>query len=71
PIYTAVAWLPNDRASRYAFDQLSGEVHASARTVMIEDSRFVRSAVNDRLRAAFGGVGAAAMPVVAYADGGP
>ncbi|WP_163540449.1 hypothetical protein, partial [Klebsiella pneumoniae] len=20
PIYTAVAWLPNDRASRYAFD---------------------------------------------------
>jgi len=70
PVYNAVLNLSAPQA-RYAFDQLSGEAHASARTVMIEDSRFVRSAVNDRLRAAFGGVGAAAMPVMAYADGGP
>ncbi|WP_164133698.1 hypothetical protein, partial [Stenotrophomonas maltophilia] len=68
-VYNAVLNLSAPQA-QYAFAQLSGEVHASARTVMIEDSRFVRSAVNDRLRAAFGGVGAAAMPVMAYADGG-
>jgi outer membrane autotransporter protein len=71
PVANAVAALTTDARARYAFDQLSGEIHASARTVMIEDSRFLRGAVNDRLRAAFGGVGAAAMPVMAYADGGP
>jgi len=36
--------------ARYAFDQLSGEVHASARSVLIEDSRFLREAALDRLR---------------------
>ena len=70
PLINAVAQL--DMAStRSAFDQLSGEVHASAKTVMIEDSRFLRNAVNDRLRAAFDGVGAPTMPVMAYGDGGP
>ena len=58
PVYTAVLDLTAPQA-RYAFDQLSGEVHASLPTVMIEDSGFVRSAVNDRLRAASGGMGAA------------
>jgi len=43
--------LTMDAASaRYAFDQLSGEVHASARSVLIEDSRFLREAALDRLR---------------------
>jgi len=69
-VYNAVLNLSAPQA-QYAFDRLSGEVHASARTVMIEDSRFLRGAVNDRLRAAFSGVGAATMPVMAYADGGP
>ncbi len=70
---SAVASLSSDAAAQYAFDQLSGEVHASARTVMIEDSRFLRSAVNDRLRAAFGGVGASggkAHAATADKDGG-
>lgn len=68
---TAVAALATDAAARDAFDRLSGEIHASAKTAMIEDSRFVRNAVNERLRAAFDGVGATPMPVMAYGSDGP
>ncbi|MGY1488040.1 autotransporter domain-containing protein [Methylobacillus pratensis] len=42
-----------------AMDQLSGEIHASARNTLIEDSRFVRNAAIDRTRQAFGAVAAA------------
>ncbi|WP_180375657.1 autotransporter domain-containing protein [Mesorhizobium sp. 8] len=55
---------------RAALSQLSGEIHASARTVLVEDSRFLRDAVNERIRAAFAGVGAAASPVLAYGETG-
>ena len=71
PAVNAVAALATDAQARHAFDQLSGEIHASAKTAMIEDSRFIRTAVNDRLRGAFGGVGMVTMPVMAYADGSP
>ncbi|WP_441240922.1 autotransporter outer membrane beta-barrel domain-containing protein [Tardiphaga sp. 768_D3_N2_1] len=57
--------------ARRAFDQISGEAHASAKGVMIEDSRFLREAAIDRLRAAFDGVGAAAAPVTTYVNGRP
>lgn len=40
-----------------ALDLLSGEVHASAHTALLEDSRFPREAAMDRLRSARGGVG--------------
>lgn len=56
-IYNGILSQTADGA-RHALDQLSGEVHASAKTALIEDSRFLREAVNDRLRAAFGDVGA-------------
>ncbi|KRE07143.1 hypothetical protein ASE63_23135 [Bosea sp. Root381] len=68
-VHDAVLNLSAEQA-RSAFDQLSGELHASAKTVLIEDSRFVRNAVNDRLRGAFDGVGASG-PVVTYQDGVP
>ena len=35
-----------------AFDSLSGEIHASTASVLIEDSRYIRDAVNDRMRQA-------------------
>jgi outer membrane autotransporter protein len=70
PLASAVAGLDVPSA-RAAFDQLSGEVHASARGVMIEDSRFVREAALDRLRAAFDAIGAARAPVTVYAADGP
>jgi fibronectin-binding autotransporter adhesin len=70
PLHDAVVYGTADQA-RFAFDALSGEIHASARTVLIEDSHFVREAVTDRLRSAFDGVAAAPVPVMAYAEGGP
>ncbi|MDH7795539.1 MULTISPECIES: autotransporter domain-containing protein [unclassified Beijerinckia] len=70
PIYNAILNLSAPQA-RFAFDQLSGEVHASAKTVIVEDSRFLRDASIDRLRSAFDGVGATPMPVMSYAPGGP
>ncbi|MER0237166.1 autotransporter domain-containing protein [Fulvimarina sp. MAC8] len=49
--------MPDDATARAAFDQSSGEIHASAMTVLIEDGRFVREATGDHIRGAFGGVG--------------
>ncbi|WP_228866739.1 autotransporter outer membrane beta-barrel domain-containing protein [Roseibium aggregatum] len=37
--------------ARAAFDDLSGEIHASLSTVVIEDARFLRNAAYDRSRA--------------------
>ncbi|OQM76537.1 autotransporter outer membrane beta-barrel domain-containing protein [Manganibacter manganicus] len=71
PVWDAIALLPSASAAPAAFDAISGEVHASAASVLIEDSRFVREAVDARLLAAFAGVGAKAMPVLAYGDDGP
>ncbi|MDQ0251333.1 outer membrane autotransporter protein [Sphingomonas kyeonggiensis] len=48
-VFAAAVNLSAEQA-RAAFDQLSGEIHASARTALIEDSRFLRDAVTDRLR---------------------
>lgn len=41
-----------------AFGKLSGEIYASARTALVEDSRFVREAGLDRLNQAQGGAAA-------------
>ncbi|MDH6233181.1 fibronectin-binding autotransporter adhesin [Mesorhizobium soli] len=70
PLVAAMAQLDVSSA-RSNFDQLSGEVHASAKTALIEDSRFVRDAAIDRLRAAFDAVGAMETPAMSYASGGP
>ena len=37
------------------FDQLSGELHASAKTPLLQDSRYLRDAMSDRLREAADG----------------
>ena len=63
PLYDAVLALPTDVAARDAFDRLSGEIHASAKTALIEDSGFLREAAIGRLRSAFGAVAAASAPV--------
>nr|WP_260855649.1 autotransporter outer membrane beta-barrel domain-containing protein [Mesorhizobium amorphae] len=64
-LYNTLLVLSADEA-RAAFDSLSGEVHASTVTGLIEDSRFVRDAVNDRLRSAFETVGG--LPLMGYGD---
>ncbi len=60
----------NAAQARATFDSLSGEVHASAKTALIEDAAHIRNAANDRIRAAFEGVGAAPVPVLAYGPEG-
>lgn len=52
-----------------SFDALSGEIHASVKSALIEDSRFIRHAANDRVRAAFGHAGASVGPALAYGSG--
>src|SRR5690606_4166009 len=50
-LWDAIAQLTDEADARAAFDALSGEVHASLGTGLVEDSRFMRDAVNGRLRA--------------------
>ncbi len=70
-VYDVIVQLANEGDQiRASFDQLSGELHVSAQTAMIEDSRLIRNAANDRLRAAFGQTAASSAPVVAYASSG-
>lgn len=66
----AVLSLSSDAAAQAAFDQLSGEIHASAKGTLLQDSHFLQDAMTARLRGAFGG-GAAALPIMAYGEGGP
>ena len=40
----------NAAGARAAFDSLSGEIHASTASALLEDSRYVRDAVNERMR---------------------
>lgn len=54
PLKDALLLLPTDKAAQDAFDQISGEVHATARTASVEDSRLPREAVLDRLAEADG-----------------
>ncbi|MBR0898260.1 autotransporter domain-containing protein, partial [Bradyrhizobium tropiciagri] len=55
--------------ARQAFDALSGEVHASTQTAMLDDSRYLRDAVLGRLRQASFADGTG--PMAALSSGGP
>ncbi|MFP1678573.1 autotransporter domain-containing protein [Alloalcanivorax sp. C16-2] len=55
PVHDALLLQAADGAAvRDAFDQLAGAVYASTRAALIEDSRFLRQAAGDRLRATQG-----------------
>ncbi|MCB5201861.1 autotransporter domain-containing protein [Neorhizobium sp. T786] len=62
-LYNRLLMLSADEA-RNAFDQLSGEAHASAKAALVESSQFVRNAMNNRLRSASGTT--PTLPVMAY-----
>lgn len=70
PVHDAIVGLAAEEA-RAAFDQLSGEIHASARGMMLQDSRFLREAATTRVRAAFAGAGGAELPVMAFGPATP
>jgi outer membrane autotransporter protein len=55
PLTAAALLLPSDAAAQAAFDGLSGEIHPSLRTAMVEESRLPRNAVLERLDARAGG----------------
>lgn len=57
--------------ARIGLANMSGEIHASVKTALIEDSRFVRDAATNRIRAAFGDGAASSAPVVVYGGEGP
>ncbi|TPK70886.1 autotransporter outer membrane beta-barrel domain-containing protein [Mesorhizobium sp. B2-4-15] len=71
PLVSAMLALPSDAAAQAAYDQLSGEVHASAKGMLVQDSHFLQDAVTARLRGAFGDSGkTASLPVMAYGQDG-
>ncbi|HET6552353.1 MAG TPA: autotransporter-associated beta strand repeat-containing protein [Dyella sp.] len=47
-VYSALVTL-DATAARRAFDRLSGEIHASTRTAIIDDDRYVREAIGQHL----------------------
>lgn len=74
PVFDAVLGLDTANALR-AFDLLSGEIHASVKGVLVEDSRYARDAVLSRLRQLDPGAGPAfassiASVELASGDGG-
>lgn len=58
----------NAAQARSAFDQLSGDIHASTRSALVEDSRLLRDAAVDRIRDAFSELGLPGNPAMAYAS---
>ncbi|WP_246041567.1 autotransporter domain-containing protein [Peteryoungia ipomoeae] len=69
-LYDAVASTPDTRTALASFEALSGEVLASAKSALIDDSRFVRDAANNRMRSAYGGETGSNMPTVGYGQNG-
>jgi len=68
PLWLSFTQLRDEGEARRAYDSLSGEIHASAKTAVIEGSGIARSAVFDRVRAAFDGIGAPRIATLAYAS---
>ena len=71
PLFTAIVNLTDPDDIRTAFGLLSGEIQASVRTALIDESRFVREAALARMRSAFDSAPPPALSVMAYGEGGP
>ena len=69
PLFQAVLAQTSVAGAQQAFNALSGEIHSSVQTTMIDDSRYIREAILGRLRQApyCGATG----PMAALATGGP
>ncbi|PVB60960.1 autotransporter domain-containing protein [Labrenzia sp. 011] len=64
-LYDAIVVLGAADA-REAFDSLSGEIYASANTLLMQQSRFGRDAVGERIRGAFDGLATGDLPMIAF-----
>ena len=69
PLWLSFTQLRDVTEARRVYDSLSGEIHATAKAVVIEGSQAVRGAVSDRIRAVFDGIGAPRIATLAYASG--
>jgi outer membrane autotransporter protein len=70
PLYWAALQLTTDEA-KSVYGQLSGDANASYLTGIAADSHYVRDATVNRLRQAFGDIGAAGGTAMGYGEGGP
>ena len=66
PVYDSVL-VADAPTARTAFRQLGGEFYASAKSMLMTDSRYVRDAVSDRVRQ---GLAAGSGPLAALSSGG-
>ncbi len=53
-VHDAIASLPDQQSVRHAFDLVSGEIHASAASTLVEQSHHLRDAVTGRMRQGYG-----------------
>jgi outer membrane autotransporter protein len=67
-LYNSVLFLTNEDEAREAFNQLSGDTHASVKTGLIDTANLTADAINNRLRSAFEGVAAKDAPVLSFAQ---
>ncbi|MGH6763716.1 MAG: autotransporter-associated beta strand repeat-containing protein [Phyllobacterium sp.] len=70
PIDGPLSGVPDADTARSALHLLSGEIYASVKGALLDDSRFVREAALERTRTAFEGVAARPMPVLGYGENG-
>jgi subtilase-type serine protease len=68
-LYDLIIGLDEETA-RAAFDSFSGELHPSVTSALVDESRFARDAISNRLSAVFGTVNAPSMPAWAYGPAG-
>ena len=52
-LFTALVNLPTDAAASDAFDKISGDIHASIKSALLDDAGITRTAAVDRLQDAF------------------
>ncbi len=67
-LYNSVLFLTSEDEARDAFNQLSGDTHASVKTGLIDTANLTADAINNRLRSAFAGVAAKDAPVLSFAQ---
>ncbi|CAI1938941.1 autotransporter outer membrane beta-barrel domain-containing protein [Serratia ficaria] len=67
PVYESILTSGTAGEARQAFRQLSGQIHADIASALVNDSRYLREALNGRLRQA---AGLAASPEIKADEGG-
>ncbi|PWV99045.1 outer membrane autotransporter protein [Hoeflea marina] len=65
-VFDAVLALGTNAEAQAAYDALSGEIHGSARGLLLQQSRIGRDVIGARIRAAFGGPGPGDRPLIAF-----